>query len=289
MLIRIGALSQQTGVSAEVLRSWERRYGLLQPERTAGGFRLYSEADVRRIRMVTELMASGASAGDAARQVLAVDSSEGVPPVPLEVPPADECRATLAQAFRSLNEASIEAAVDLVFARLSLDSAIRDVFLPCLREVGDDWAEGRTSIGQEHVAMNAFRGRLMGLSRGWDRGAGPRVLLACPPGEYHDIPLAMFGLALHQRGWRVTFLGADTPLETLVEVSEALKPRLRVLFSVLWGERMGLADSLALLSSPPTAVAGSTGEEIAKRAGLRWLPRDPVTEAEAVTREFVSP
>ena len=289
MLIRIGALSEQTGVSAEVLRSWERRYGLLQPERTAGGFRLYSEADVRRIRMVTNLMAGGSSAGEAARQVVAMERRGELQASALRMPPTAECGEALSLAFRSFSETSIEAAVDLVFARLALDSAIREVFLPCLRELGEDWAQGRISIGQEHIAMNAFRGRLMGLSRGWGRGLGPLVVLACPPGEYHDIPLVMFGLALHQRGWRVTFLGADTPLETLVEVSEALRPRLRVLFSAQWGARAELADSLALLSSPPTAIAGSTGEEIAKRAGLRWLPGDPVTEAEALTREFISP
>ncbi len=285
MLMRIGALSQHTGISAEVLRSWERRYGLLEPERTAGGFRLYTEDDVRRVLRVKALIAGGASASQAAHQVLADARDETGTGSASGIPPTSECRAALAAAFRSLSSSSIEAAVDLVFARLDLDSAILDVFIPCLRELGEDWFDGRTTVGQEHVAVNALRGRLMGLSRGWDRGLGPRVVLACPPGDYHDVSLILFGLALHQRGWRVTFLGADTPIETLIEVRETLRPRITVLFSAQWATHPGLAGGLARLATGPTALAGPNGASLAKQAGIRWLQGDPVAEADSLTEE----
>ncbi|MEO6044478.1 MAG: MerR family transcriptional regulator [Tepidiformaceae bacterium] len=178
MLVRIGILSQQSGVSADVLRSWERRYGLFTPERTAGGFRLYTDDDLRRVMLMKDLIAAGVSPAEAARQVLTRDIGS-----PVEVSltgrlPGNECRVALAEALRSFSEASLEVAVDMVFARLDLDSAIREVFIPCLRDLGSDWAEGRATIGQEHFGVNALRGRLMGLSRGWDRGLGPRVVLA---------------------------------------------------------------------------------------------------------------
>ena len=286
MLLRIGALSGQTGVSFDVLRSWERRYALLKPARTPGGFRLYTTEDRRRVLMVKELIGAGASAAQAALQVLSLDTVE-IPGAPtLGTSPADECRSALSAAFRSFSGASIEAAVDMILSRLDLDTAIATVFIPALRTLGDDWAEGRVTIGQEHLAVNALRGRLLGLARGWDRGFGPRVLLACPPGEYHDISLVLFGLALRHRGWRVTFLGADTPLETILEVSKEIKPRLTVLYSAQWPERAELAPSLARLSSPPTALAGATGEEVAATTGLRWLSGDPVGEAESLTREL---
>ncbi len=289
MLVRIGTLSEQTGMSADVLRSWERRYGLLTPGRTAGGFRLYTNDDLRRVMLMKDLIAAGVSPAEAARQVLTLDNSSPVEASLTGLLPADECRVVLAEAFRSFSEASLEGAVDLVLARLDLDSAIREVFIPCLRDLGSDWAEGRVTIGQEHVAVNALRGRLMGLSRGWDRGLGPRVVLACPPGDHHDISLVLFGLALHQRGWRVTFLGADTPIETVAEVCEALAPRLVVFFSAQWAERTTLASSLAQFSSISAAIAGSTGEAIAAKSGLRWLSHDPVTEAESLTHELGRP
>ncbi len=283
MLVRIGILSEQTGLSTEVLRSWERRYGLLTPERTAGGFRLYTNDDLRRVMLMKDLIATGVSTAEAARHVL---TGSPVEASRTDLLPTNECRVALAEAFRSFSEASLEAAVDLVLARLDLDSAIREVFVPCLTELGNDWAEGRVTIGQEHFAVNALRGRLMGLSRGWDRGFGPRVLLACPPGEYHDISLVLFGLALHHRGWRVTFLGADTPLETILEVSKEIAPRLTVLYSAQWPERTELMPSLARLSPPPVALAGATGEEFATTTGLRWLSGDPVSEAESLTRDL---
>ena len=286
MLMRIGALSEHAGVSAEVLRSWERRYALLEPERTPGGFRLYTEGDVRRVLRVKALIAGGASASQAAHQVMADARDETGTGSASGIPPTSECRAALAAAFRSLSSSSIEAAVDLVFARLDLDSAILEVFIPCLRELGDDWSDGRSTVGEEHVAVNALRGRLMGLSRGWDRGLGPRVVLACPPGDYHDVSLILFGLALHQRGWRVTFLGADTPIETLIEVRETLHPRITVLFSAQWATHAALASGLARLATEPTALAGPDGASLATQAGIRWLQGDPVAEAVSLTEEF---
>lgn len=292
MLIRIGALSEQTGISVDVLRSWERRYGLLKPERTPGGFRLYTEDDLRRVRLVRDLIASGVSAAEAAREALSGTSDAPAPPIAppsnTPLPPASECRPALQAAFLSFDEAAIESAIDTVFARFDLDAAIREVFIPCLKELGDGWADGSISVAQEHFAVNALRGRLMGLSRGWDRGYGPRAVLACPPGEYHDVSLVLFGLALHQRGWRITFLGADTPLESLASVNEALSPQLIVLFSAQWQERLALAPELSRFKEN-LVIAGATGEIIAERSGLRWLRGDPVTGATAISREFGAP
>lgn len=285
MLIRIGALSEQTGVSIDVLRSWERRYGLLEPERTSGGFRLYSDDDVHRVERVRDLINSGISASEAAREVLGSGrAQENKYPSP-PMPPAAVCRPALSAAFLSLNEAELEAAIDQIFLRLDLDSAIQEVFIPCLKDLGDGWHEGTVSVAQEHFAVNALRGRLMGLSRGWDRGFGPRAVLACPPDEYHDVSLILFGLALNHRGWRITYLGADTPLEELARVRDTLAPRLIVVYSAQWNERMHLAESLAKLG-PSTAIAGADGAEIAKRTGLRWLTNDPVSEADALTNEY---
>lgn len=285
MLVRIGALSEMAGVSVDVLRSWERRYGLLSPQRTAGGFRLYTEDDVARVRRMQELLAAGLAASEAARQVMAGGPS---------APAADASTALSAvrnelhAALRSFDETALEAAIDRVLAGFGLDTAIREVFLPALRELGDDWAAKTVSVAQEHFAVTVLRGRLLALARGWDGGFGPRALLACPTGELHDVSLVMFGLALRSRGWRVTFLGANTPMADVFATQDRIGARLTVLFSSAWDEHRDLAVRLAEDREHSIALAGATAGRIAEEARCRWLQGDPVAAAEEVTRELAS-
>ncbi len=292
MLMRIGALSALTGVSTDVLRSWERRYGLLVPQRTAGGFRLYNDADVARIRAMTELIAAGISASDAARQVLGsvvgVSISQSFDRTGHDETPLQEVRAALHNAFRMFDERALEAAIDLVLSSLDLDTAIRGVFLPALRTLGDDWEAGRVSVAQEHFSMNILRGRLMGLARGWDNGFGPRALLACPPAEYHDVSLILFGLALRRRGWRVTFLGVNTPIDEVFRLRKTLSPQLTVLFAADWARHTGLVPAFSVDEGTSISLAGSNAGLIASVTGARWLRDDPVSEAETLTREYAA-
>ncbi len=285
MLVRIGTLSAQTGVPGEVLRAWERRYGVVTPQRTAGGFRLYSEEDVARIRHMKSLIAGGLSASEAARHLLEDQPGASATDDGGEQTTLAQARSELHGALRTFDELALAASIDFVLSRLDLDTAIRDVFLPELRMVGEDWVAGRVSIAQEHFSMNLLRGRLMGLARGWDQGFGPRALLACPPGEHHDVSLILFGLALHRRGWRVTFLGADTPMTEVLSAGRSLSPRLTVLFAADWGGQAGLIPELSKKRRVSLCLAGATAGPIAAASGCRWLSGDPVSEAAALTRE----
>ena len=283
MLMRIGALSEQTGVSAELLRAWERRYGLLTPQRSPGGFRLYDDEDVACIRKMKSLTDAGLSASDAARHVMAaaVGSTLAQP----GSPPLDAIRSQLGAAFRSFDEAALEAAIDSTFSTLDLDTATVEVFLPALRALGDDWSLGRVSVAQEHFALNVLRGRLLALARGWDSGLGPRALLACPPGEYHDVSLVLFGIAMHRRGWRITFLGANTPLDDIASAQERLSPRISVLFAANWDDHAAITSRLRTRLGDSVFLAGSTAGPLAAAIGCRWLAGNPVSEAETLTRE----
>ena len=77
------------------------------------------------------------------------------------------------------------------------------------------WQGGTASVAMEHFASNVLRGRLAGLARSWGSGHGPQALLACPPGELHDMALMVFGIVLNRNGWRIDYLGASTPVEEL--------------------------------------------------------------------------
>ena len=130
----------------------------------------------------------------------------------------------LVSALDRFDESGAQRALDQLLMTLTLDVALRDVLLPYLHELGERWARGEATVAQEHFASNLVRGRLMALARSWDRGSGPRALLACVEGELHDLPLLCFGLVLRGHGWRISYLGADTPVASVVEAARALAP-----------------------------------------------------------------
>jgi DNA-binding transcriptional MerR regulator len=270
--LRIGELARRTGVASELLRAWERRYGLLSPMRTPAGYRLYSAADVRRIRRMRELLATGLSAAEAARETLAEPVSA-----------VESASAELHEAIAELDDAAAHSAFDRLLADYSLDAVLEGVVLPLLRELGDGWARGDVSIAQEHFASNVLRGRLLGLARGWDRGVGPRAVLACPPGERHDLGLLIFGLALREHGWRITFLGADTPLESLAGAVDTLAPDALVL-AVIDPERLAATtDALAKLAGTTTVWVGGAGA--AELHPARLLDASPLAAAAQVAAD----
>lgn len=269
--LRIGELARRTALSPEVLRAWERRYGLLRPARSSGGYRLYSEDDAERVLRMRELIANGVAAAEAARLALEDAPSSA----------ADDVVGELRDALDAFDDAGAHRAFDRLLARLSVESVLADAVLPLLRELGERWERGEASVAQEHFASHFLRGRLLGLARGWDRGLGPRAVLACVPGEQHDLPLIVFGLALRGHGWRITFLGADTPIATLAKTAAALDPAAVVVSAarpeVLAAAAKELADLGAAL---PLALAGAGADaKLSRRVGARLLEGGPLEEA----------
>jgi methanogenic corrinoid protein MtbC1 len=178
--------------------------------------------------------------------------------------------------------------LDRLLGALSLDAVLVEVVLPYLHELGEAWGRGEASVAQEHFASNVIRGRLFGLARGWGEGAGPHALLACAPLEQHDLALIAFGLALRNRGWRITYLGQDTPLATLEEEARELRPD-RVVVAGSTPERLEdvLPDLATLAQVTPLSLAGAgASSDLARKAGATLLEGDPVSEAERLTREL---
>jgi DNA-binding transcriptional MerR regulator len=288
-VLRIGELSRRVGVSDHLLRAWESRYGLLQPVRSSGGFRLYSEADATRVRRMQAHLASGLSAAEAAQAVLGEDSGAGADPgraaAPRRVPPAtSELSGALRQALDAFDEPAAQAVLDRLVSDLSLTTVLRDVVVPYLTELGERWERGTASVAQEHFASNVIRGRFAGLARGWGNGHGPRAVLACPPGELHDLALMIFGIMLNRNGWRIDYLGMSTPVQELTQTVDARRPDLVVLAATLPENLEPHAPQLtALARLAPLALAGAGATpELAAAVGARLLTGDPVTEAENI-------
>jgi MerR family transcriptional regulator, light-induced transcriptional regulator len=266
------------------LRAWEQRYGLLRPMRSEGGFRLYSPQDERLVALMRSHLERGVSAAEAARLAREEDTAPAAPPA---TPRLERTARELRAALDMFDDAQAQGALDRLLAAFSLETVLRDVVLVYLRELGDRWERGEASVAQEHFASQVLRGRLLGLARGWDRGAGPRAVLACPPGEQHDLGLIAFGLALRDRGWRITHLGPDTPLDTLADAVQALRPE-AVVITATTPERFeaGRRGVRRLARTAALWVAGAgASEAFAGDIRARLLAVDPLTAAERVATE----
>jgi DNA-binding transcriptional MerR regulator len=269
-LMRIGELSRRTGVSPELLRAWEQRYGLLQPTRSAGGFRLYSGADEARVRRTTALLKDGLSAAEAARLAVSepgIADARGSDSGRSEV---SELAAQLQEALDRFDAAAGHAAMDRIFAAVSVELALTEILIPYLRRLGERWAAGEVSVAQEHFASNLVRGRLLALGRDWGTGGPASAVLACMPGEGHDLGLVLLGVLIARRGWRVTFLGADTPIDTLETSLRDLQPTLVVLATYDAEVFHAHAEALsALTATAPLSVLAPVDDDVIAGTGAR--------------------
>lgn len=279
--LRIGELSKRVGESPEVLRAWETRYGLVTPERTPGGLRLYSEQDERRVRVMRHHINAGLAASEAARMAKLADG------------PAAEARGTslaaldaaLQRSFDVLDEPAAQAVLDRLFIGFGLRQALSEVILPVLDRLGQRWADGQVNVAQEHFASNIIAGRLRSLAQGWGEGVGPPAILACPPGERHELGLLAFGLALRERGWRITYLGADTPLDDIAAILDEVPAAIVVLAAVTPQRFLDAADEIKTIAARVRVGLAGAGvsRPLASTLNAESLPGELMQVAEALT------
>jgi MerR family transcriptional regulator, light-induced transcriptional regulator len=287
---RIGQLAKRTGVSPELLRAWEQRYGLLQPTRTPGGFRLYSAVDEARVQHMQSLVSGGLAAAQAARLILS-----GAEPAPPTASPAattlEDAAGSLAASLDRLDEQAANTALDRLFAAYTVETVLQDVVLPYLHRLGERWATGEASVGQEHFASNLLRGRLLGLAQGWGQGQGPGAVLACVPGEQHELGLLAFGVALRRRGWRITYLGTDSPIGAVADIARSLAPAVVVLLSMRPEGFLDHTREIAKLAKQAQVVIAGTGAtpEAARQTQTHVLAHDPVSAAAIIDHDHSTP
>jgi DNA-binding transcriptional MerR regulator len=276
--LRIGELSRRVDVDPALLRAWEKRYGLLAPRRSDGNFRLYSLDDVARVRAMKGHLARGLAAAEAAQLALA----RPAPREPADVPGAQDRSQVVAELYSALAELDEQGAyviLDRAFALNSLEEVLGEIILPCLRKIGDCWQQGEITVAQEHFGSALLRGTLFSLTRGWSSGEGRTAVLACLPGEQHDIGLICFGLILWRHGWRIVYVGQDTPLGELQSVVDTTQPELVVVIGLAPGLFGGVEDDLRSLAAvAPLAVAGAD-PEIASRVDAMLLENDVIAAA----------
>jgi MerR family transcriptional regulator, light-induced transcriptional regulator len=225
-------------------------------------------------------LAEGLAAAQAASLASASARAEA------DAPPLapDVARAQLGDALEAFDEPAAQVVLDRLLSAATVEVVLAEVILPYLRELGERWERGEISVAQEHFASNVIRRRLLALARGWRRGVGPVALLACLPGEHHDLGLIAFGPALRSHGWRIAYLGADTPLDTLERAAEAIAPAFLVV-SATSDERISpVARQLQALAKRYRVGLGGAAVAAAdaNRLGVLDLRGDPIAEAERI-------
>jgi DNA-binding transcriptional MerR regulator/methylmalonyl-CoA mutase cobalamin-binding subunit len=211
----IKAVAEATGLTVETLRAWERRYQVIEPQRGAGGHRLYTAHDVSRLRRLRETTARGHPIGKIAH--LSNDALSRL----LSDPPASggdaADRALIGRILAAVSKyrpAECDQLMAMAFALLSPAEAVRGVIAPALREVGERWHRGTMSIAQERIASNCARRQLISLLHTFNSIAkGPAVVFATLSGERHELGILMYAMLAASLRLRTFYLGPDLPAE----------------------------------------------------------------------------
>lgn len=213
----ISEAAERAGVSVDVMRAWERRYGVVTPERTSAGYRLYDVATINRIRAMRQLVEEGWSPSAAAARVR--DAPDEVPEAAQRYaestadPDADPLVDRFVQAAAALDAASLTAVLDEMGSRASFEPMVERHLFPALRALGAAWASGAVSVAAEHAASAAVA-RWLGTA--FEAAATSRpdvhpILIGLPPGARHELGALAFATACRRAGLAVRYLGADLP------------------------------------------------------------------------------
>jgi DNA-binding transcriptional MerR regulator len=209
----IRTVSTLTGVNAITLRAWERRYGLIKPVRTDSGHRVYTRADIDNIHRIMALLDKGVAISQVRRTL--GEPEQGAAREE-EAGPWAGYRERMVMAIAQFDENRLEDVYNEVLALYPTDLVTRKVLLPLLAELGERWQSTEGSVAEEHFFGVYLRNKLGARFHHRNRNnTGPKLLVACLPGEQHEVGLLLFALAAHEHGYRLVLLGADMPLADL--------------------------------------------------------------------------
>lgn len=268
----VGRVARLTGVSPDVLRAWERRYGAVEPLRTPGGTRRYRAADVERLRLLKAAVDAGHRIGEVAgltsddlERRLALDA-------PKQTAPIDE---TLA----ALEKLDGVAAEQQISAQLSVLGPVRfakEFALPLLHALGEGWAEQRICVASEHLGSAMLRSLLGSALRptAAHRGA-PVIVFGTLPGERHEIGLLIAAVTALGAGGNPLYLGADLPPQELIDAVRTSGARALALSAVVMepAELRPQLESLrqALPASVELWLGGTSAARLGAMDGLQVL------------------
>lgn len=296
----------RSGLSVPTARAWERRYGVVHPQRTPSGYRLYdAEAIARLVAMRYLVETQGIRPSQAAEQVLAagagvaqlVEQARASDTGPIKPPEGRTAQTehladALVRAAGDLDVPDMDRLLDEAFAAERFESAVEHVIFPGLRALGDGWSEGTIDVAMEHAATETIRRR---LARFYDAVASegdPDVIVGLPPGCRHEIGALAFAIAARRRSLNVVYLGADVPLASWLIAADATRAPIVVLGVIAASDVPAATEVVAALRSlsrPPTiALGGRSASEIGDGSSPLLLPPG-LDDAVSTARGLLAP
>lgn len=260
----IGFVAHRTGLSPHLIRKWEERYGAVEPVRSNTNRRLYSEADIDRL----SLLSGATQRGYAISQIAGMDDRElnvlfagdpeagqQPPPVPAGVLDSGaEGRAAhwLAQCQAAVKAFQGERLMDcLSVARVELSQPhlLEHLIAPLMHWIGENWRVGNIRIGQEHMATAVIKRFLSELVSAWKTiGRGPAIVITTPAGEMHEVGALIAAVMSKAEGWRPIYLGPNMPAEEIANTAIAVEAKAIALSVVYSGDLEGILEELRALT-----------------------------------------
>lgn len=230
---RIQRVAKLTGLSKDVIRVWERRYGLVKPSRSSNRYREYSDEEVALLRFVKAQMEQGATIGSLAaegRESLVARMRAATLVSAEDQKPHDRLLDDLTELLDPLDKAGFERKLNGAVAVIPFEEAVHRILLPLQRRIGELWHEGRLNVGVEHYVTKIIQQKLFSVMNQLPVNEfGPRVLIACPEGETHEIGAQAVAYVAATRGCQVYYLGPNLPSSDLIAFCERIKPDLVLL------------------------------------------------------------
>ena len=230
----IRILTEKTGVPTSTIRAWERRYHILDVQRTSSGHRFYTDKDAAYVNQLVACMQQGKTISKAIREVdnriaqgdLLAVSVEDVQSTQWQYYVDQMLLATARFDTILLNEIYNQA-----MALLTVDVITDKVLCPTMVILGERWQDRQAGIAEEHFFTTFLRNKLGARLHHQANIDGPLLVVACLPNERHELGILLLNLYLQSHGYRVTFLGADLPLSQLPLVAEQAKAQAIILSS----------------------------------------------------------
>ncbi|HKJ03882.1 MAG TPA: MerR family transcriptional regulator [Longimicrobiales bacterium] len=280
----IRVVAQRTGLTPATLRAWERRYQVVEPTRSDGGQRLYSDADVERLVRLRRLSDAGrpislvASLKDEEAEALLREDQAQRPGGASPTPSAGEAAARMVEAaytqVLALDGDALEALLRRSAVTLGAYPFLEEVVAVLLHRVGRAWTEGELGPAHEHLCTGVVEGVLSWLADPSAAESGsPRVVVATLPEERHGLGARLVAAAAGLEGWQVTHLGVDLPARDIADAARAVSARVVAVSVVnadtLAAVEVGLAE---LRGALPHGTAILVGGGAAGRLHARALP-----------------
>ena len=272
-LHRINRVAKLSGLSKDVIRVWERRYGVVQPTRGANRYRLYTDDEVTLLRYLKAAVEKGESIGELVtqgREALLGHAKTNALTSEVGSAPYEGFIGELITALNPLDRETFERRLNGAVAVIPFEEALHKILLPLQERVGHLWHDGRLGVGVEHYVTKQVQQKIFAAMNQLPMTEyGPKIVVACPSGEQHEIAAQAVAYLCSARGCRVSYLGPNTPLAELAAFCQLGTPKLILLSLTSVPTPDDALDFVRevrklLMAHAPVAVGGIAGR--AKRS-----------------------